>query len=592
MNRRNALLLGAAALFPAVKPLFASSAAETLAASSGPDWASLGRKLGQRLQPVEWPLRQCIEEPASKATETFFEAAQNPYFLGDDPGLTQTFGWVDAWFAEPSAYVVRAGSADDVVAAIQFAKKHGIPISVRGGGHSYHGTSNKAGSLLVWTRAMDGIQVHDTFSPTGAPQSETAPAVSVQAGAIWAQVYEQVAVRAGRYVQGGGCLTVGVAGLVQGGGFGSFSKTFGLAAASLLEAEIVTADGAVRIVNAWQDPDLFFALKGGGGGTFGIVTRMTLATHALPETFGAVFAEVSASSDEAFRDLIGEVMTFYADRLFNPTWGEQLSFRPGNRLLISMVFQGLSQQEAEAVWRPFFTWVSSRPEAYSVASEPVVLAVPARSFWDAEFLRTLPGIVVTDDSPGATKDRIFWASNREEAGQVIHAYQSAWVPADLLEDARRGDLVDALFAASRHWGISLHTNKGLAGSPAQIRSAALQTAVNPVVVDAFALAICGAEGPPAYPGVDGREPDQAVARMQRKRVDEAMAAFRSRTSARGSYLYESDYFEPEWEAAYWGDNYARLAAAKLKYDPDSLFEVHHGVATSVRVNEPRSQKRR
>lgn len=225
-----------------------------------------------------------------------------------------------------------------------------------------------------------------------------------------------------------------------------------------------------------------------------------------------------------------------------------------------------------------FTWVNSRPEAYSVASEPVVLAVPARSFWDAEFLRTLPGIVVTDDSPGATKDRIFWASNREEAGQVIHAYKSAWVPADLLEDERRDDLVDALFAASRHWGISLHTNKGLAGSPAHIRSAALQTAVNPVVVDAFALAICGAEGPPAYPGVDGREPDQAVARMQRKRVDDAMAAFRSRTLARGSYLYESDYFEPEWEAAYWGDNYARLAAAKLKYDPDSLFEVHHGVA--------------
>ena len=72
---------------------------------------------------------------------------------------------------------------------------------------------------------------------------------------------------AGRYVQGGGCTTVGVAGLVQGGGFGSFSKAFGTAAASLLEAQIVTADGKVRVANAVQEPDLFWALKGGGGGT-------------------------------------------------------------------------------------------------------------------------------------------------------------------------------------------------------------------------------------------------------------------------------------------------------------------------------------
>ena len=84
-------------------------------------------------------------------------------------------------------------------------------------------------------------------------------------------------------MQGGGCGTVGVAGLVSGGGFGSFSKNFGTAAAGLLEAEIVTADGAVRIVNACTNPDLFWALKGGGGGSFGVVTRLTLRTRELPD---------------------------------------------------------------------------------------------------------------------------------------------------------------------------------------------------------------------------------------------------------------------------------------------------------------------
>ena len=112
-------------------------------------------------------------------------------------------------------------------------------------------------------------------------------AVSVGAGAIWAHVYDAVTTKAGRYVQGGGCMTVGVAGpgperrlrqLLEGAS--------ALAAASLLEAEVVTADGAVRIANACTNPDLFWALKGGGGGSFGVVTRLTLRTHELPEFFG------------------------------------------------------------------------------------------------------------------------------------------------------------------------------------------------------------------------------------------------------------------------------------------------------------------
>ncbi len=74
-------------------------------------------------------------------------------------------------------------------------------------------------------------------------------------------------------------------GLVQSGGFGSFSKHYGTAAGSLLEAEVVTADGKIRIANACTNSDLFWALKGGGGGTFGVVTRMTLRVHDLPESF-------------------------------------------------------------------------------------------------------------------------------------------------------------------------------------------------------------------------------------------------------------------------------------------------------------------
>src|SRR5437764_15053813 len=134
------------------------------------------------------------------------------------------------------------------------------------------------------------------------------------------------------------------------GGFGSFAKNFGTAAAGLLEAEIVTADGEVRIANACTNPDLYWGLKGGGGGSLGVVTRLTLKTHELPPFFGAVSAAVHAFSDAAFRRLIGQFIDFYADNLFNPHWGEIVTLRLGNRLEIRMVFQGLDRQQAEMVW--------------------------------------------------------------------------------------------------------------------------------------------------------------------------------------------------------------------------------------------------
>jgi len=83
------------------------------------------------------------------------------------------------------------------------------------------------------------------------------PAVTLGAGTIWMQAYDAVTTTGGKYVQGGGCTTVGVAGLIQGGGFGSFSKHYGLAAGSLLEAEVVTADGKIRVANACTNSDLF-----------------------------------------------------------------------------------------------------------------------------------------------------------------------------------------------------------------------------------------------------------------------------------------------------------------------------------------------
>lgn len=176
--------------------------------------------------------------------------AEELYYLGDEVGLTQTLGWTDGWRSRPSEYAVRAETTEDVVAAVNFARDNDLRLVVKGGGHSYQGTSNAPDSLLIWTRPMNAVTLHDSFVAMGCGgRDEPWPAVTIGAGATWNQVYDAVTTKAGRYVQGGGCLTVGVAGLIQSGGFGSFSKAYGMAAASLLEAEVVTADGKVRIVN-------------------------------------------------------------------------------------------------------------------------------------------------------------------------------------------------------------------------------------------------------------------------------------------------------------------------------------------------------
>lgn len=211
---------------------------------SAAKWQLLNKEVKGNLLKVKSPIAACSNRPESQLYKNVFRQLHNPYYLGDEPALTQSSGWLDAWQSSPSVYAVAARTSDDIATAINFARAHNLRLVVKGGGHSYQGTSNCVDSLLVWTRHMHAIELHDDFVAAGCGEKQHGqPAATLQAGATWMQVYDAVCVKAGRYIQGGGCATVGVAGLIQSGGFGSFSKNFGLAAAALLEAEIVTAYG-------------------------------------------------------------------------------------------------------------------------------------------------------------------------------------------------------------------------------------------------------------------------------------------------------------------------------------------------------------
>ena len=103
--------------------------------------------------------------------------------------------------------------------------------------------------------------------------------------------------------------------------------------------------------------------------------------------------------------------------------------------------------------------------------------------------------------------------------------------------------------------------------------------MNPEVLDAFALAILGSEGPPAFTGMPGKGPDLAAARADAERIGTAMTELSRAAPGAGSYVSESDYFEPRWQTSFWGRHYARLARVKRQYDPSGLFFVHHGVGS-------------
>jgi hypothetical protein len=130
-------------------------------------WEQLNGAIGGNLLPVDFPLAACTSGGASADCKKVLENLKNPYYIGDQSGLTQTLGWIDAWATKPSVYAVAARNANDIAAAVNFARQNNLRLVVKGGGHSYQGTSNAPDSLLIWTRHMHDIEMHAAFVPQG-----------------------------------------------------------------------------------------------------------------------------------------------------------------------------------------------------------------------------------------------------------------------------------------------------------------------------------------------------------------------------------------------------------------------------------------
>lgn len=217
-----------------------------------------------------------------------------PRDAGYDKARAVFYGGID----KRPALIVQVANAEDVARAVVHARENGLELAVRGGGHSLSGQSTTEGGVVIDLRAMKGLDIDPVARTAWAEAGLTAAEVTEAAG------------KHGLAVGFGDAGSVGVAGITLGGGVGFLVRKHGLTIDSLLAAEVVTADGSIVETDAEREPDLFWAIRGGGG-NFGVVTRLKfhlsplgkvvgglLVLPATPETVAGFVAAAEAAPDE------------------------------------------------------------------------------------------------------------------------------------------------------------------------------------------------------------------------------------------------------------------------------------------------------
>jgi FAD/FMN-containing dehydrogenase len=223
---------------------------------------------------------------SDEALDALRAQLHGPAIQPTDAGYADVRATFNAMHGGRPDIAIRCAGTSDVVAGVNFAREHGLDLCVRGGGHSIAGLSAHAGGVLLDLAPMRGVLVD--------PERRLA---YVQGGALWGDVDRETQAF-GLVAPGGVVSDTGVAGLTLGGGYGWVRRRHGLSCDSVVEAQIVCADGEVRTASADSHPDLYWAIRGGGG-NFGVVTSFTFRLHELgPDVaFSATFYPLEEVAD-------------------------------------------------------------------------------------------------------------------------------------------------------------------------------------------------------------------------------------------------------------------------------------------------------
>lgn len=260
-------------------------------------------------------------------------------------------------------YAVNATGASDYITTLDFARQRNIRLVIRNTGHDYFGKSTGAGAIALWTHNLKDIAVLDYNST-----AHTGKAMRMGAG-VQASEAQALANAVGLVVVEGDCPTVGIAGgYTQGGGTSPLGSKFGLAADQVLEWEVVTPTGKILTATPEQNSDLYWALTGGGGGTYGVVLSMTVKVHQNMPTGGATLS-FTESTDKYWEAVKAFMMNLPAVVDAGATVYWQVI--PGNKFMIPQSYlPNGTAQDLERLFKPTLTALNQSGITYGIRPVP------------------------------------------------------------------------------------------------------------------------------------------------------------------------------------------------------------------------------
>jgi FAD/FMN-containing dehydrogenase len=453
-------------------------------------------------------------------------------YVTDAHGYNPLF---DSTRPQAIAYVA---SAADVSTAVAFGREHGVPLSIRSGGHCYGGWSTGSG-LVIDVSVLNAVSVD--------PAGRT---VSAGAGTHLVDFYAGLAPHS-LAVPGGSCPTVGLAGLTLGGGLGVLGRQFGLTCDNLVAADIVLASGDVVTASATSSSDLFWALRGAGAGNFGVVTTLHFAAHPIGEL--GLFTLVWQWADAA---RVIAAWQAWAPLAPDALWSNCLLFASqvtpsgyGPVARVTGVYVG-SEPAVEAELQPFLS---------AVGSEPFTRFVGTAGYADTMMIEA-----------GCESDSVAECHLPTENPAGILQRAPFAAKSDIMTRPASAAAISAMLAAVE----ARQASPVLSGGG--IALDALGGAINRVPADATAFVhrdgLYVVQYGAGWP--TGAAASVVAANQQwLGTVWESMRGFVSGQA----YQNYADPSLPGWAKAYYGANLARLQQVKVKYDPEDVFKFAQSV---------------
>ncbi|KAI1641285.1 FAD-binding domain-containing protein [Biscogniauxia mediterranea] len=439
-----------------------------------------------------------------------------------------------------AVYSINVTQVSDIQAGVLFASKHNIRLNIKNTGHDLLGKSTGKGALSLWVHHLNSYEFIDKYD---GPGKYTGPAARVGAGVLFNDILSAASERGVRLVAGT-CPTVAMAGgFAAGGGHGILTPQYGLAADTVLEWEVVTAAGAHLVATPWSNPELYWALSGGGGGTFGVVVSVTVQTYPDAPMGGAsTYLDInSAGGAENF-------------------WNAVTAFQSS---LGAVVDTGT------------YVAYSVTPTAlnvYGIAVPDGNLSVVNETLQPVKTALASNGTPLTFATTNHTGYLDYYNSYFREIFTVTPEAQvtgGRLVPRKLLESPETAETVTQAFKAATEAGFSL-----ICVALKADKAPLYPNAVFPVWRSALLECVVSSLWNFTLPWSD-------MLAVQAALTDTVMPQIEEATPGGGSYLNEANFQQPDWQEAFYGSNYGRLSAAKEIYDPTSLFYAQTAVGSDV-----------